>query len=711
MLQEVRDLQNDAVTALVEQLHYKDEITFKAPTGSGKTHMMADFMDRVLREHKDVVFIVSSLSKGDLAGQNYEQFCRYKASGDFQSLNPYMISSEVSGEESVFIPTDYNVYLLPRDLYKKGGRLMQGAMENFLQTIIMNLFSGGLNKRVFLIKDECHIATTNLDNLSTTYFTKVLNVSATPKLSRGQNPDVEIAEQEAINARLIKNVEWQTEECGVSVALQKFEEIKDGYRNHLGVNPCLIIQISNKDKAADEFAKIKAALAEHQELKWMYIVDKDKDCETNDVFKAKKMPVAKWKDYAKENSSTIDIIIFKMVITEGWDIPRACMLYQIRDTKSKQLDEQVVGRVRRNPRLLDFERLSEEAQHLAMTAWVWGVRDEKKQKVFMTSLFDEPSDITQNIRMRTTKLKPLTRKKDFDLNSFLESKREDQYGDIFSLYKRLKRTDNDIQQMCREYADSTDKWFLFTEHIDEVEKESQNYICNYAESMELVKDECGMLCESSFPEESSYTDNGNYVNISDWVWKRKGTTGSKFSFDSDAEREWATILQNLSKEDTSEAIPQRVGKQTIVGKKNPNAGQYNIDGSIEPEKLNATKKYLWGKNYIANSRIKYEYYLEGVHNSFPDFVMEDCFGRIHLFEVKSVNIANATPASFDSTEYKKKLAELRVCYKQASKLTGHIFYLPVRNPSGVWHITRLMDGEESTLTQDQFEEIVKAKPR
>ena len=83
----------------------------------------------------------------------------------------------------------------------------------------------------------------------------------------------------------------------------------------------------------------------------MLIVDKDKNCDTNDVFKAKKMPVNKWKDYAKSNTSTIDVIIFKMVISEGWDIPRACMLYQVRDTQSKQLDEQVMGRVRRNPRL------------------------------------------------------------------------------------------------------------------------------------------------------------------------------------------------------------------------------------------------------------------------------------------------------------------------------------------------------------------------
>ena len=62
-----------------------------------------------------------------------------------------------------------------------------------------------------------------------------------------------------------------------------------------------------------------------------------------------------------------------MVISEGWDIPRACMLYQIRDSKSKQLDEQVMGRVRRNPRLLDFETLDDRAKQLAMTAWIWGI--------------------------------------------------------------------------------------------------------------------------------------------------------------------------------------------------------------------------------------------------------------------------------------------------------------------------------------------------
>ena len=135
MKQEAIELQQNAVASLVELTASQDELTFKAPTGSGKTYMMADMMNRILSVDKNVIFLVSTLSKGDLAAQNYKKFQEYSAKGNFPELKPYLISSEIAGEERLFVPTDYNVYLLPRDLYKKGGRLMQGAMEGFLQNI------------------------------------------------------------------------------------------------------------------------------------------------------------------------------------------------------------------------------------------------------------------------------------------------------------------------------------------------------------------------------------------------------------------------------------------------------------------------------------------------------------------------------------------------------------------------------------------------
>ena len=53
MLQEAKDLQINAVSELEKQLRDKDEITFKAPTGSGKTYMMADLSINKL-EHSHI---------------------------------------------------------------------------------------------------------------------------------------------------------------------------------------------------------------------------------------------------------------------------------------------------------------------------------------------------------------------------------------------------------------------------------------------------------------------------------------------------------------------------------------------------------------------------------------------------------------------------------------------------------------------------------
>ena len=60
MLQDIKDLQQEAVTKLVNVLSDtpKKEVTFKAPTGSGKTYMMADFMNRILAEDQNCLFIV-----------------------------------------------------------------------------------------------------------------------------------------------------------------------------------------------------------------------------------------------------------------------------------------------------------------------------------------------------------------------------------------------------------------------------------------------------------------------------------------------------------------------------------------------------------------------------------------------------------------------------------------------------------------------------
>ena len=82
-----------------------------------------------------------------------------------------------------------------------------------------------------------------------------------------------------------KHIEVGDEKDTVADAINKFEEVKENYRNLLGVNPCLIIQISNKDKADYEWNNLilpELNKAEHQDLKWMLIVNQESECDTND---------------------------------------------------------------------------------------------------------------------------------------------------------------------------------------------------------------------------------------------------------------------------------------------------------------------------------------------------------------------------------------------------------------------------------------------
>lgn len=666
MLQEIQDLQNRAVSELFQRLYgSKTELTFRAPIGSGKTRMMADLMNRVFEKESDVVFLVSSLSKGDLARQNYLSFCDCVQNGVFPLLNPCLISTEVSGEETLFIPTDHNVYVLPRDLFKKNGKLMAGAMNNFLARLTEGGLFGGLNKRIYLIKDECHQATNNLDTLSARYFSKTINISATPNLRRGQTPDVQITDDEAVQAKLIKRVELGADTDTVEDALCRFEKIQQDYTS-LEVNPCLIIQISNKDKADREWQeKIRPALDRHQGLKWMLIVDNPKMCDTNDDLK--KLKPGKWKDYARRSTSSIDVIIFKMTISEGWDIPRACMLYQVRDSQSKQLDEQVMGRVRRNPRLTDFETLTPEQKELATTAWVWGIPPDTMRKTCRVALWNDGVDIRQNIALKTTYLLPLTARKDFDVSHYMESKTQSNAPDsIFALYRCLQAAETALQDLCYQYTDSVRKWLLFAENLGELKKQYNQYICNYDESM-VVSDK-----PASFPVQSYYLDSGNRNNIRGWVWHKK-TDNHSFAFDSDAESEWASVLQDA-------------------------AEQY---GAVLSETdLQQRQCYLWGKNYLPSSEICYEYYTDGIHLSYPDFVMKDRKGRIHIFEIKSVNIAN--DSHINTEEYNAKICALKACYAACSKkLQNHLFYLPVLKDD-IWRITRFCNGIEDTLSKDTF---------
>lgn len=658
MLSEITELQDNAVSLIEDRMDKQDIVVFRAPTGSGKTYMMADYMNRVLSKRNDVVFLVSSLSSGGLAEQNYEKFVQYSETGLFKNIDPFLISTDDASEASIFIPEDRNVYVLPRDLYKEKSKLKQtGAFSRFL----VNL-TKGRGKQIWLIRDECHDATNKLD-AENEYFSKILNCSATP-FGNGKRkmgvPDVEITDAEAVQAKLIKEVTYHPESETIKDALEEYRHIKREYQKELGINPCLIIQVSNKGKVEEELDLLRHELdTNYSDLKWMYILDKTgSGSETNDK-NLNKLPMSEWRDLAKRNTSSIDVIIFKLTIKEGWDIPRACMLYQIRDVKSETLTEQVIGRVRRNPKLVDFETLTPKQQALCLNAHVWGRHD----------LFGRPNRVVKavvpgssELTVKTTRLKTPLPKNVFDVRQCIESSHGERLTvkSIFTLYKEQNAANKDIRDLMNDYVKDYEDWFGFVNNLDAIKREYNNGICNYRDSMYVNQTAEILPAESWYEEQEEF----KLRRIGDWLWQRDD--GDDFTFDSDAELEFADILKDLAR---AEKLVKNIGSDERA-------------------------QYLWAKNYLPGSQIFFEYYLNGIHKSYPDFIMKDKFDRVHIFEVKSVN--KSARQQISEEEYEEKVRALIECYKFASEKTGQDFYIPIKDGSD-WTIHHMHDGGHEVL--------------
>lgn len=692
MLDDVKNLQERAISELVQSLSEKDDVVFKAPTGSGKTFIMARVMDEVISKDDNVVFIVSSLSKANLAQQNYDKFNEYLELGLVQHLNPHLISSETSCESALYIPSVNNVYVLPQALYKAKSKLK--GQQAFLK-LLLEIKNHG--RVLYLIKDESHVATNNLDELKS-FFTKIINISATPK----KKPDVEISEQDAVNACLIKRVQYCSSadygDDDFSVdslqykellkALDYLKECKKDYLEKSNINPCLIIQISNKDLGEKQFNVIERALglSEYKDLKWVGYAKDPKVCQTNDQM-IKTSP-QKWEKYCKPNDSTIDVIIFKMAITEGWDIPRANMLFQIRVSKSKQLDVQVLGRVRRNPRIMDFEKITDEKERrLFTTAYVWGIKDNSSEQksVDVTLKGSVPdgnrikNEIQEEIKVKITKLADLNdTQSNFDIDTFLKEKQApESCKSIFELYNELTKSSNRIQVECKRYMfssydDEYSKYFVFVNNLSEIKSKVKTILSSDSSSIEVVKNSLGKDLEVSLPYNSLYFQNKKY-SLQDvkGVWNN-GSDMREFTFDSDSEKKWLyKMLQ---------------------------------DFSIKKISLDEEKDILLvGKNYLQNSEIKYEYYADGSHFSYPDFVLKDKYDRIFLFEVKSMNISSSL--QIDTKVYQEKVEILKDLYSKVSSKVEHYFCLPILNGKS-WTVHCYYKGVHYELKEDQFKNVV-----
>ena len=667
MKSEIIELQERTVRSIFNLAKKGNKsITVKAPTGSGKTHIMANLMNKMIADDENIIFVVSILSKGKLARQSYNKFDDL-ALNKYTKLRPYYISSgnenTKNTEYSLYIDDTCNIFVLPTSQYTENSRVYkERVLQNFLDNCLKK------KKKIILVRDECHIATKNLKKISD-YFYQTINFSATPV---NDEYDVVITEDEAVSVNLIKDVEYinfDTElKEDLNNALNKFKEIREIYHNS-GINPAFIIQISNKNKAEEEI-NIITKIVESKSLNWVYFSDIDKTSGYKTNSNLQKMKNKnQWYNYVKENNSFIDVVIFKMVITEGFDMPRACMLYQVRDSKSKQLDEQVIGRVRRNPCLIYFEKLNPIEQNIFSKAYVYGIKPQENiKKKVITKLrginFIAGNEIVKEFSpFKIIELEEVPLSNIDILDCIVADKTAYSNKSIFNMYKELNKINDKVKDKYYEYVTDYNKWFEFMLNLNKIKEKIMTTVEDY-EKYGMIKEEYNFRQDY----DSYFYDNGHTVTVDDWIWY---TDDEEYSFDSDAEKSFFKILNGLRKK------------------------------CCKFIEIEAERVYLFGKNFIDKSNIKYDYYHTRKHTSYPDFIFKDKKDKVHIFEVKSVN--KSSSYDLDDEFYKEKIEKIKKAYVYASKMTGYIFYLPIQNGDN-WQIWKCENGkiDDDFMNEDIF---------
>ncbi|WP_369021595.1 DEAD/DEAH box helicase family protein [Mycoplasmopsis synoviae] len=159
------ETQKNAVDQIVEYWRKKQskELIFKAPTGSGKTFMMAQVIDKMISQAniKKLFFIIATPSSAELPKQFFNKLNYYKNS----FLNKNKVKIELIESPSSTNKKDYKSYHLKPEENKVMifGKSSFGKKRIYTeQEIIDALFNEIKNDSSFeliYIRDEAHIGT------------------------------------------------------------------------------------------------------------------------------------------------------------------------------------------------------------------------------------------------------------------------------------------------------------------------------------------------------------------------------------------------------------------------------------------------------------------------------------------------------------------------------------------------------------------------
>jgi type III restriction enzyme len=378
----LKNYQNNAVAKLmtkVTTLLSKSAgriCVLKAPTGSGKTIVVAEFLKQLSAAILPGRYAFIWISSNDLHLQSKEKVSGYLTDSRYSFLTLDEVSEERFEDNQIVFVNWESLTKQDRATGEfKNIFMKDGETGRNLQNLVANSKEAGLE--IILIVDESHYhywSERSQELVQGVIGPKlILEVSATPsviptpeEIEQEEAGFVSIRFDDVIAEGMIKIATVINEAIGkfgtfrntadevvIEAAVAKRNALQKAYKAAGSeVRPLLLIQLPSDTQATSALDRSK--------LDEIESVLKEKHGVTVENGK-----LAVWLSERKENieeitrnDSPVEALIFKQAIALGWDCPRAQILVMFRDIQVEQFEIQTIGRIMRMPETKHYENES-----------------------------------------------------------------------------------------------------------------------------------------------------------------------------------------------------------------------------------------------------------------------------------------------------------------------------------------------------------------
>lgn len=429
---ELKQFQVKAVSDLMKQTRTlltspgNDKIcVLKSPTGSGKTIIMADFLQQLAEESlpSEYVFVWTSLY--DLHEQSMKKIRDYLSDTRYNLITlDGLPDSSVPANTVLFVnwhsltTTKMNAESNTREW----GNVHVKEREDGKSIVDVLDKTRDEGKEIILVVDEAH--RNYLTENSQKFVSQVIKpkltieVSATPLIK----PDAEaIYEKRAgyiavnfddvVSSGLIKHetlinqsigsfvdLAKSADEAVLNAALEQREILRKHYEdNGISVNPLLLVQLPSE---TEKTSALDLSVREEVEL----ILAK-----RGITYQNRKLAV--WLSEDKQNlngieakSAEAEVLIFKEAVAVGWDCPRAQVLVMLRAIKSISFEIQTVGRILRTPEAKHYDCEALNKAYVYTNVHDIKINTKPEELDFFKTKFAKRKDAIEDLSLASTYL-------------------------------------------------------------------------------------------------------------------------------------------------------------------------------------------------------------------------------------------------------------------------------------------------------------------